>query len=237
MTRLVLLPSPLLGPAVWTPVAGLLAADGHRVTVPGSRAAVGSPDDVVRDLLEALPANDPVTLVPHSNAGLYVAAVAAARPVESLVFVDAGLPSVARSTPTAPPWLREQLRRLVGDDGRLPPWTAWWPTEDTDRLLPNAEVRAAVEHEQRRLPLSYFEADMPTPAGWERLPSAYLAFGDTYADERAEAVRRGWPVETLEGEHLHPLVDPGAVADALVRLLRLTRKGARVPGLPEAGRD
>ena len=218
--RLVLVASPLLGPAVWAPVAERLRAEGHRVTVPGGGGVVRSPGDVVRDLLADLQADDPLTLVPHSNAGLYVAALAAARPVEAVVFVDAGLPSAAETTPAAPPGFRQQLGALVAEDGLLPPWSSWWPGEDTDALFPDEGSRAAVEREQRRLPLSYFGADVATPSGWERLPAAYLAFGDTYSDERSEAQRRGWPTETLPGRHLHQLVDPAGVAEAVLRLLR-----------------
>ena len=224
MTRLALIPSPVLGPAVWEPVAEPLRKAGHQVTMTAWHGAVESPADVVRDLLGQLPADEPVTLVPHSNAGLYVAALAAVRPVESLVFVDAGLPSDAPATPVAPPGLREHLAGLVGSDGLLPPWMQWWPANDSDPLLPDAGARAAVEREQRRFPAAYFGADVPTPTGWERLPAAYLAFGDTNADERAEAVRRGWPVTTLTGGHLHLLGAPAAVAEALVRLLRLLRR-------------
>ena len=166
-----------------------------------------------------MPPGEPVVLVPHSNAGLYAAALAAARPVQAVVFVDAGLPSAAPATPTAPPGFRARLAGLAGDDGRLPPWTRWWPDQDLSQLFPDEDSRAAVEAEQRRLPLSYFDAEVPSPAGWERLPAAYLGFGETYADERTEAEARGWPVETLEGLHLHQLVDPGGVADALLRLL------------------
>jgi hypothetical protein len=75
-------------------------------------------------------------------------------------------------------------------------------------LLPNAEVRARVEREQRRLPLSYFEGSLPVPRGWDERPAGYLAFGDIYAAERAEAAQRGWPVSTLPAEHLHMLIDP-----------------------------
>jgi hypothetical protein len=215
----VLLPSPLLGPAVWRPVAERLRADGHPVTVPGLPAAVASPADVVAGLLDRLPAGEPLVLVPHSNAGLYVAALAAARSVRAVVFVDAGLPSSGSGTPAAPPSLREHLATLADRDGVLPPWTGWWPAASLDELFPDAASRAAVEGEQRRLPLSYFAAEVPTPAGWERLPAAYLAFGDTYAEELAEAVARGWPTRTLPGRHLHQLVDPAGVAAAVLRLL------------------
>ena len=224
MTRLVLLPSPLLGPAVWRPVAERLAADGHPVSVPRLPGVVESPADVVGGLLAQLPADEPLVLVPHSNAGLYVAALAAARTVEAVVFVDAGLPSPAPRTPAAPGSLREHLATLADREGLLPPWTEWWPAASLDDLFPDAGSRAAVEREQRRLPLSYFAADVPTPAGWERLPAAYLAFGDTYAEERAEAVDRGWPTEILPGRHLHQLVDPASVAEAVLRLLGAARR-------------
>jgi hypothetical protein len=155
--------------------------------------------------------------VPHSNAGLYVASLAVEREVAGVVFVDAGLPSPSPETPTAPVALREHLRGLADEDGMLPPWTQWWP--DVTTLFPDLAARRRVEAEQRRLPLRYFEAAVPSPPGWERRPAAYLAFGDTYDHERAEAQRRGWPVQTLSGDHLHMLVDPGAVTQALLELL------------------
>ena|SRR6478672_6941331 len=219
MTRLLLLGSPLLGPRVWAPLADELVRRGRQVSVAQPARRVESPADVVRAFLEAVPPGEPVVLVPHSNAGLYVAAVAAAVPVQGLVFVDAGLPSPLLRAPTAPDWLRERLADLVGPDGLLPPWTRWWPEADVDGLFPDPDTRRAVELEQPRLPLAYFDAEVPTPVGWERLPAAYLAFGDAYADERAEAVRRGWPVATERGGHLHMLVDPAGVADALTGLL------------------
>lgn len=87
------------------------------------------------------------------------------------------------------------------------------------RLFPDADSRARIEAEQQQLPLSYFEGVLPIPAGWSELPGAYVAFGDTYAEERSAAVRRGWPVQTLPGTHLHMLSDPDEVATALVAVL------------------
>jgi pimeloyl-ACP methyl ester carboxylesterase len=219
MTSVVLLASPLLGPSVWAPVADELGARGSAVTVPRLPDRIDTPDDVLDGFREGMPTGEPVVLVPHSNAGLYAAALAAARPVQAVVFVDAGLPAAAPATPTAPPGFRAQLGGLADDEGRLPPWTRWWPDLDLSELFPDEGSRAAVEAEQRRLPLSYFDAEVPSPAGWERLPAAYLGFGETYVDERTQAEARGWPVETLPGLHLHQLVDPGGVADALLRLL------------------
>ena len=216
---LVLLPSPLLGPAVWAPVADLLRSRGHDAMVPSLPPIVATPDDVIAGWLREIPADRDLLLVPHSNAGLYVAALAKTRTVRGSVFVDAGLPSGETTTPTAPPAFRQFLGGLADHRGLLPPWTQWWEPSDVAAILPDPATRAAVEDDQRRLPLSYFDADVPSPPGWEAMPAAYLAFGDTYADERSSAKGRGWPVRTLPGEHLHVLADPDAVTDALLGLI------------------
>ena len=219
----VLLASPLLGPAVWAPVAGLLGERGHDVTVAPSPGAIGSPDEVLDVWRAALPAG-PVLLVPHSNAGLYAAALVDAHDVTGLVFVDALLPGDEATTPTAEPPFREFLTELADDHGLLPPWTRWWP--DVAGLFPDPQTAATVEEEQPRLPLAYFGAEVPTPSAWESLPAAYLGFGDTYADEQAEAALRGWPSENLPGQHLHQLVDPVAVTDAVLRLAAAISTGS-----------
>lgn len=218
--HLVLVPSTLLGPSAWAPVAALLGNRGWHVQVPAPSADVREPDDVVEQLLGSIPVDVPVVLVPHSNAGLYVAALAAERDVRGVVFVDARVPSGEPVTPTASREFREHLAGLVDDDGRLPRWTEWWPGEDLGVLFPDDSTRAVVEAEQARLPLAYFDAAVPTPSGWADLPAAYVAFGQgAYEAEVAEARGRGWPVERLAGEHLHQLVDPQGVATVLEGLL------------------
>ncbi len=83
MTSVVLLASPLLGPSVWAPVADELGARGLAVTVPRLPDRVDSPADVLEGFLERMPLGEPAVLVPHSNAGLYAPALAAARPVQA----------------------------------------------------------------------------------------------------------------------------------------------------------
>ena len=217
--RLVLLASPLLGPAVWAPVAAVLRARGWSVLVPPAYRSVSTPEDVLAHLLGSIPTDTPVVLVPHSNAGLYAAALAAERDVRGIVFVDAGLPAEVATTPTAPPQFRAFLAGLADERGVLPVWTQWWADDDLSALFGSPERRAAVVADQLRLPLRYFDAEVPSPPGWRDLPAAYLAFGDSYAAERDRAVEAGWPAATLVGEHLHPLVDPDGVTDELLRLL------------------
>ncbi|WP_345520837.1 hypothetical protein [Nocardioides conyzicola] len=192
-------PSPLLGPATWAPVADLL---GGRVAAVGD--AIETPDGEV-------------VLVVHSNAGLHAPRLAAQLEARATVYVDAALPGDGPDTTLAPPRFLAFLETMVDDDGLLPPWTQWWGDE-VDDLFPDVETRAAVEAEQPRLPLSYFTSRVSVPTGWAERPSGYLAFGDTYAEELALARSHGWPVTVLPGRHLHQLVDPVAVAAAVADL-------------------
>ena len=57
---------------------------------------------------------------------------------------------------------------------------------------------------------------MPVPPGWTGQRCAYLMFSEGYAEEAQRASALGWPVRFIRGEHLHQVVDPVAVADALV---------------------
>ena len=127
--------------------------------------------------------------------------------------------SSAGTTTLAPPDLLEHLRGLADDAGLLPPWTAWW--DDVGDLFPDGATRREVEQGQPRLPLAYLESELSVPAEWAARPQAYLAFGDTYAEETAAARRHGWPVTVVTGGHLHQLHDPAGVADEIIRLLGL----------------
>lgn len=216
----VLISSPFLGPAVWSGVEAelreVLGTPATTVAVHDSEAS--DPDTVLAALRDLLPPGEDLLLVPHSNAGLYAPALALDAPRRRVVFVDAILPPRGGSLPVAPPALREALAAETGEDGLLPPWTGWWPEPVVDELFPDAATKAAVEAEQRRMPASYLDARVEVPDGWDRAPAAYLAFGDAYADEREDARRRGWPVETIDGGHLHMLREPEAVAAAIARL-------------------
>jgi hypothetical protein len=217
---LCLLPSPFLGPAVWRPAAALLAADGWPVAeVPLSGRPPRTTADAQSALLTAIPPGPEIVLIPHSNAGLYVPILTTARNVAGFVFTDAVLPGRRGRIQAAPPGLLTMLADRADGDGMLPPWTRWWE-EDISELFPSEAVRAEVEREEQRIPLSYCTGSVEIPSGWDERPGAYLAFGETYAAERTAAAERGWPVRTLRGDHLHMLVDPAETATAIAELLR-----------------
>jgi len=221
----VLVHSPLVGPGTWSPVARELERRGRQAIVPSLvEPAVAPPPrwrhhvEAVRDAVQTL--SDPLVLVGHSGGGLLlpVIADAVAPPVSGLIFVDSGVPASTGETPTAPPALLDHLRTLAVD-GMLPPWSTWWGEDAMRDLVPEEALRTALVREMPSLPLAYFEQRLPSPAGWERRPCAYLLLSDAYREASAEAMERGWRVEEITGaQHLHLAVAPEAVTDALIRL-------------------
>lgn len=222
----VLVHSLLLGPSTWAPVAARLTASGAAVVVP-SLVDVADADppfwpyvaDKVAEGVSRLPANHPVFVVAHSNAGLLVPVIVhAARPsVAGCVFVDATLPSRSGPSPAASAD-RLSLLRTMANEGRLPPWTTWWDEDDLARLLPDQQTKSRISTEQPRLPLSYYEQLIPAPDGWDKRPCGYLLFGPPYDTIAGQARERGWDVDQVPGRHLHQLVDPDTVTRRIVAM-------------------
>jgi pimeloyl-ACP methyl ester carboxylesterase len=214
---LILIHSPFLGPATWHSTARALEGKGRCVRVPSLLAVAQSAplywpagvDSIVRSA-----ADEPVVLVPHSNAGLYVPAIVEAlgAQVRGVVFIDAALPGAGHHTTP------DFLSRLATVDGLLPPWTSWWDEADVAGLFPDADVRAEVEAEQPRMPLAYYDHLPPAPHGWAESPCGYVWFGRPYDKGAEEAALRGWPTAHLPGRHLHMLVNPDAVGAAVLQM-------------------
>lgn len=218
---LALLRSPLLGPQAWEPVAEVLRSGGWSVLEQeGAAEAPVAPANVLERFLAGLPNDRDLVLVPHSNAGLYVPDLARSRPASGYIFVDAILPPDGGTVPVAPPDLVNGLESLADHVGTLPPWTAWWSDEDSSGLYPNATTRGRIAEQAPRIPLDYLRSTITLPPDWNHHPGAYLAFGDTYAGDRATALAHGWPTATMTGRHLHQLHQPGAVAARILALAR-----------------
>jgi XTP/dITP diphosphohydrolase len=213
-----LVPSPLLGPATWEPVARRLRDRGRPAEVVDLGEDLRTPAGVV-GAVERAAGDRPVVLVPHSNAGLYVPLLRTRLDLRAVVLVDAALPGPGAATPLAPPALLDLVRPLADEEDRLPPWTEWWSADDRAALFPDLATAQRVEREAPRVPLAYLDDSVATPAGWEDGPGAYVAFGDTYAEERSHAEALGWPTARLPSGHLHQLLDPVGVADVLDSLV------------------
>ena len=228
MTSAVLLPSPFLPARAYAPLVDALGRRGWGVGVAPTRDVPDGPGPVLTASRDCVEREHADVVVAHSNAGRY--AVAAARGVP-VIHVDAALPPEQGDATLAPEPLLDDLAALADDDGLLPPWTRWWPDEDLRAVVPDPQVLAGIRAEEPRLPLSYVRSRLAAPSGWRDAPQAYLALGGTYAVELAVARRLGWPSAVLEDAgHLHHLVEPDAVAAAVLDLAE--RLGVGLRGAP-----
>jgi pimeloyl-ACP methyl ester carboxylesterase len=214
---ILLIHSPFLGPATWQPVARALEGKGRTALVPDLTVVARSAPPywpAGRDSIVRAAGDEPVVLVPHSNAGLFVppSLEALGDQVRGVAFVDAALPG------TGPHSTSEFLRGLATVDGLLPPWTTWWDEPDVAALFPDASMREAVEAEQPQMPLAYYDHLPPAPASWAVPPCGYIWFGAPYDREAEQAARHGWPTAHVPGGHLHMLIDPTGVAEAVLKM-------------------
>jgi len=216
VARLVLVPSPFVGPSSCAATAaalpGALAADYGVVSGPDWYAGPAR-------RIAAQADGRPWLAVMHSGAGGFAPAIAAAAAdLAGLIFVDAVMPYPGRSClATAPDALAAQLRALT-TDGLLAPWNQWFGDDPTPRLIPDDEARAVFLADLPRLPFAFLEAVAPPDAAWTRLPAAYLQLSKGYEATADAAAARGWPVRRLRLNHLAMASHPDAVAEQLVAL-------------------
>ncbi len=224
----VLISSPLVGPAIWLPVAETLRRRGVETLVPaltddGDR---GLPFwrqhvDAVMRAVAPISQSVPLALVGHSGAGPLLPAIGQgiAHPVAAYVFVDAGIPAGGKSRlelmeAEDPPFARH-LRQHLTAGGRFSEWTE----DDLAPILPAAQFRRQLLAELRPRPLAFFVEPIPVFAGWPDAPCGYLKFSPAYDLPARRAREAGWRYREIAAGHFHMLVDPPAVADAVLDLI------------------
>lgn len=220
--------SPLTGAQAWAPTAEALRSLGHVVSVPDLRPAFDSEGPYypaaaaqVAAGLRDYAMHESAVLIAHSGAGALLPAIAEAVPrTTAAVFVDALLPHPGQSWfDTAPPEMGAHLRQ-VADAGLLPKWSDWFPPDAIEDLLPDPEVREQFTAALPRIPLAYFEETAPAAPAWPPGPCAYLRLSEAYLAQAQAAERKGWPVNTLNTDHLAIVTQPEKVARILSALLR-----------------
>jgi hypothetical protein len=214
--RALVLPSPFLPELAYEPWVAALRRSGLEAVlapVPWPPSAT-----VLLSVWSGLTRRDTL-LLPHSNAGYLAPLVSAAVDAAPIVFVDAALPAPGRTTRLAPTRFRDFLDGLADDGGLLPPWTRWWSPQEYSAVMSD-EWFERIDAEAPHVPLSYVDEEVELPPGWEDGSRAYLAFGETYAEELDRAERASWPIRRLAGGHLHWLAEPEGSAAALMDLVR-----------------
>ena len=226
----VLVHSPLVGSFTWSLVAQhLQAVVGFDVLVPSLTDSGETPPAYwqqhaasVQRTLASIPQERPLVLVGHSGAGplLPALAQAARHPVKAYLFVDAGLPHPGQSEldemEASVPAFAQEFRKLLAEGSRFPHWS----DEDLSEDLPDGRARQQLLAEVQPRSLSFFEEVMPDVPGWPDAPGGYLLFTQGYRHSLEQVQGAGWPNRTFHAGHFHLLVDPVAVAEALVELMQ-----------------
>jgi Alpha/beta hydrolase family len=218
-------PQPARGTDELVPVAQELERRGRAAVVPSLLGVANAPEPQWRHVPDAVRVATShlqrrVVLVGHSGAGLLLPVIADALTTEvaALVFVDSLLPPPAGRLLLGPPAFMGQLRAMA-TDGVLEPWSRWFGADAMRDLVPNERLRADLEAEMPRLPLSYFETTVPVPDDWRnRRPCAYLLLSPTpYGQSAAEGRVSGWPVIEIHGvQHLAIATNEISVTEALL---------------------
>jgi hypothetical protein len=224
----VLIHSPLVGPTTWEPVAVALRERGQEVVVP----ALWDNDtpeppywqqhaEAVARALGVVPAERPVVLAGHSGAGPLLPAIGVelAQPTAAYLFVDAGIPMLSTSRLELMEWEASdwaaQFEQALRAGTLFPTWT----DADLAEIVPDAGRRQALLDELHPRGLAFFTEPIPTPIVWPGPPCAYLQFSAAYDVPAGWAREAGWPFRHLEAGHFHMLVDPEAVATAMLELV------------------
>jgi pimeloyl-ACP methyl ester carboxylesterase len=158
---IVLTHSASVGPATWGAVARELRFRGEDVEVPSMLGFAESGPPYVRAYLDRATAAlrsihgaGPVVLVGHSNAGLFLPAIAASLAPRAvvLVFADASIPPLdGPEAELAPAALMTELRAMAVA-GVLPRWGDWWPEEATEALYPDVQPAGSQKRRSRSSP-------------------------------------------------------------------------------------
>jgi hypothetical protein len=235
----VLLHSPLTGPAAWGQLPDLLQAAGVATTVVSVRED-GAPPFAVRYVASAAQqvaaaAPDPgdaVLLVGHSGAGCLLPQVGYARraarlPVGGYVFLDAGLPRggvpVSRlgQMDAEEPGFVAELRALLAAGGRFPAWT----DDELRAEITDPAARRDLVASLRPRGMDFFTEPLPSMSAgsatgdWPDAPCGVLRTSAGYELAARLAQGRGWPVVRRDLGHFAALADPAGTAEALLELI------------------
>lgn len=231
---LILVHSPLVGPATWQPVADLLRGR-FEVNVPSLHGIAAGPGPYARRFAEAVARDvhhdadahhDEIVLVGHSGVGAYLPLIADhLGGVLGTAFIDAQLPRPGLSDfDASPPDFREALTAMA-QDGMLPPWNQWFPPELMTELIPHTEQRKAFLAELHPIALAYFQEPAPNAPTWpEASRCTYLQLSEGYREQADRAEALGWPTTRLEADHLAVLTRPEPVADFLSEFVETLAK-------------
>ncbi len=233
-------PSPLLGPTSWGSTAAAMADLGQEPLIADAAMTTTADEDHVTPWLDAITAMDPpadglpTVVVAHSAACprtplLVSELLARGWPIRTMLLVDGRFPDGEAFT--ANEHYAKMLDRMVRPDDYLPPWPRWWGSL-VEGLVVDPEARNLFLAEAAPVPRTWFDQGCPVPELPANIGRGFLSFGPGYAEARDQAFARGWLTMRLNGDHLHQMIEPDAVAATLMGMVAGMACGR---GLPEPG--
>lgn len=219
MTSFALIHSPLVGPTTWSQIAAVL----DRPAIVPELSESGDGAFWERHAISAARAignESGVVLVAHSGAGPLLPAIAerlSHRPA-GYIFVDAGLPKDGLSRLELMREEDAEFARSFGqylNDGRSYPN---WTDDDLRSLVPERAVREQLIAELRPRAIGFFSEPIPVSSGWPDAACGYVRLSASYDRPFADAQARGWPSRRIDAGHFRMLVDPNAVARAMMEV-------------------
>ncbi|WP_375173825.1 alpha/beta fold hydrolase [Pseudooceanicola sp.] len=224
LTHFVLVTGPFVGRSSMLDTAQALRDGGAWVTEPDPHELhsdrLPTLEDWALSMLPAIP-RTPAPIVVGYSAGTVLATWLAPRVgAAGLILVDGEIPPGHGPCPILPERVAALLAKRAGPEG-LPRWSDWWPEDMSEplglgplaRLRPDlADVMRA---EERAFPADWLSQTLDLEP-WGAIPTGYLRLSHFFDAQAAEAAARGWPVEHIEGSHLHPAIMGTETAGALM---------------------
>jgi len=237
-THIVLVTGPFTGRTSMLDTADALRAAGAEVTEPDPHAlhpdALPGLEDWAHSLLAAIP-RAPRPLMVGFSAGTVLAAWLAPQVAATgLVLIDGALPPRSGPCPILSDEVRAHLRGRAAPDA-LPTWSDWWDADLAEPLGHHRLARArpdlveALRAEERAFPLDWLEQTLDLPP-CDGIPAAYLRLSRFHDAEAELAASRGWPVERIDGSHLHPAFAGNETAGAILALAGRMELGPQPEG-------
>ena len=164
-------------------------------------------------------------LVGYSASTTLAAELATRMPTQGIVFLDGDIPPATGRVAPGSERLRRRVEALDDSDGRLPLWSDWFTTDEERAVIGISTLQAdpkawdAFKHDQPRMTRDWFRDEIDLPP-WSDVAAGYVQLCRFFDRSAQEAKKRGWPVVRLEGTHLHPTLEPGETAEAILRVCR-----------------
>lgn len=216
---LLLIPSPLGGPDTWQSVRDELGRRGVPSIICPLPLDEDAPEALwsqqagaVAAVIAGLATSLPLVLVGHSGAGAILPAVGAisSNRVQGYVIVDGPVPRDGLSHLDMmrgnSPRLAEAVRSALAAGRRFP------DPDAQSRARKDGERPVSASPRGRR----FFEEPIAVPAGWSDSSCGYIKLSAAFDQPYQEALTRGWPTRSLDGDHFMMLTDASSVTDALV---------------------